>query len=260
MKRFLCLFLCVLTVCLGVVYIGGIGLKAKNTLKDYQSMHPFSDREMVFKTVEKPWFSQGLIFRHPIFPSLPLVFQADRLILRFSPETIQINLRGIVADLAQTLMKRDGENLPRAFNKLKTSSDFILYPIEGLVLLNQDIFRGDMDIFLTRTDHGAQLKIVVRTPNRGPVEIRTILSPLPKQDLWDFVHTPFQTVNFISHNTELNRALAGYLAAVQADIPDGLKQAVTLQKPYSNLIMLPHPVSLSDILDSKGEHSWAKTP
>ena len=260
MKRFLCLSLCLLTVFLGIIYLGSAGSKARDILHNYQKQHPFSETEMTFRTIEKPWFSQGLILRHPTFPSLPLKHQADRLILRFSPDTIQINLRGFLADLAQTLLSRMQESLPQTFKKLKTPADFVRYPIEGLVLLNQDIFRGDVDIFLTRTDHGSQLKIIFKIPNRGPIEIRTLLSPVPTQGLWDFVRSPFQTVNFISHNTDFNRALAGYLAAIREEIPDGLKQAITLQKAYSNLITFDKPVSLSDILNVQGENTWEKIP
>lgn len=251
MKRFFG-FCGILTCFLaGLIYLGCAQSGADDILQSYQKKASFSSKEMMYHSVTRPVAKKGLVFFKPTFPSWPGFLHADKMILTMIPEEIRIRLSRMELNIGQTLVQQHKQSLTEKLQKFQAPDDFLLKPLMGLALLNQDTAKGTLDLVLR--PNGTTMVLEARFLQNGVSvgQLYTVIT-LPASSsgrLWGWLDGTIQSVTVQIEDMKLLQAASVYFAGIRQDVPLVLKQALNTGKPLSVTISLPNPVTVEDLFN-----------
>ena len=153
-------------------------------------------------------------------------------------------LTGLKVDFAQTLLERDGAGIVDTFRHFQAPDDFLIKPIETLVLLKQDTFQGSLT--LTLRPHGTDILFRAEA-FKGRDSVVQILGTIviPTQSvgrLWGWTDGTIQSLTVQVQDVALLRRAAAYLHSVRQPLPEALTRALNTRTPLAFTIDLARPV------------------
>ena len=243
-RRFILLCSALLVCLSALVYAWITQSGAEDTLIRYQRIAAFSPREMTYHSAVHPLLDDGVILYHPTFPDLPVRMNADKLLFKATPAEITVRLTGLKVDFAQTLLERDGAGIVDTFRHFQAPDDFLIKPIETLVLLKQDTFQGSLT--LTLRPHGTDILFRAEA-FKGRDSVVQILGTIviPTQSvgrLWGWTDGTIQSLTVQVQDVALLRRAAAYLHSVRQPLPEALTRALNTRTPLAFTIDLARPV------------------
>lgn len=250
MTRRFVLLCSLLLLCLSaLIYTWIVQTGAEDTLIRYQKTASFSPREMTYHSAVHPLLGDGVILYRPTFPDLPVRINADKLLIQVTPAEIILRFTGLQADFAQTLLDRDGTGIVDTFRHFQAPDDFLMKPLESLVLLKQDNFQGSL--VLTLRPHGNDILFRAEA-FKGRDLIVQILGTIvvPTQSvgrLWGWTAGTIQSLTVQIQDPALLRRAAAYLHSIRHPLPETLTRALNTQTPLAFTVDLAHPVPVSSL-------------
>lgn len=220
----------------------------ENTQKRYQKIAPFSSTEMRFYDVSKTAWGDGLIFYRPVFPRLPLRLKVEHLQMQATPIEIKLHFSGVVADFSQTLLLRDGTELADTLKSFSPPFSFITQPLEALVLLGQDSFKGSVSLYLRPYGQNVQVTIILSQKGQEVLKLRTTVRRVSDFRLWGWTEGVIQIVNLDISSPKLKKAIADYYRETGRPLPEELRKSLGTDAPYQTVIHLPTPFQVSGLL------------
>ncbi len=217
-------------------------------LGSYQQKMPFSEREMTYQSVTRSLADDGLVFYQPSFPTLPLVMKIERMNLQTLPSETIIRLSDITLDVAQTLLKRDGDTLTETLAQFEAPHDFLLKPLETMAILNQDIIKGTIEIRIRRIGEVQELTLTIEQKEGKVLTAKTTLIGNTEKGLWRFTDGLFQHIHVGITDRKLLNAIAGYYAAINTSVPPRLKKTLQTGSPFKADVDLNQPWPISKLL------------
>ena len=248
MRRFGTISVILLLMAILMGYILSTHIGVESTKNKYQKIAPFSAQEMRFYDVSKMAWGDGLIFYRPVFPKLPLRLKVDHLQMQATPLEIKLNFSGVVADFAQTLLARDGVELTDTLKSFSPPFSFITQPLEALILLGQDSFRGSVSLYLRPYGQNVQLTIALKQRGKEILKLRTTVRRVSDFRLWGWTEGVIQIVNLSISDRKLKKAIANYYRETNRSLPDEFQKSLETNEPYQTFIHLPAPIQVSGLL------------
>lgn len=248
MRRLVFCFLFLFVLLSGMVFIWIRQNEAPNVLRDYQQKMPFSEREMTYQTVTRSLADNGLVFYQPAFPTFPLIMKAEKMNLQTMPNETIIRLSDITVDVAQTLLKRDGQKLTDTLSRFEAPHDFLLKPLETLAILNQDIIKGSVEIRIRQVGEIQKLTLIIEQKGKKTLTAETTLIGKTDRGLWRFLDGMFQKIHVQITDRQLLNAIAGYYTAVNMQIPPTLKKTLSDDTLFQADVELNQPWPIAKLL------------
>jgi len=249
MRRFITLLIVVFCLLGGLCYVWKAQSGAPKLLAEYQRIAPFSEQEMTYYSLGKTLKDKGLIFYRPSFPHLPLRLKADYMRLTATPIEIRMHLSGVVADLAQTLLARDGTDLTDTLKSFSPPESFITQPLEALVLMNHDLFKGSIEITVKPMGQKTQLTLIFSQQDTEILRFAASLDNIRKNGLWAWTDGTFKSAYLQITDPTLCSALADYYRSTGRPVLQSLEHAIIRRTPFQAVISLNAPVKVSDLLN-----------
>lgn len=253
MRRFIVLCTLLLIILSGLIYVWIVQSGAEDTLIRYQKIASFSPREMSYHSAVHPLLGDGVVLYQPTFSDSPVFINVDKLLIQATPSEITLRFKGVKADFAQTLLDRDGAEVINTFRHFQAPADFLMKPIEALVLLNQDIFQGS--IVLKLRPHGNDILFQAEAFKGGQSIIQILGTiTIPTQSigrLWGWIDGTIQSLTVQIQSTDLLIQTANYLRAVQQPLPEALTRALNTRTPLAFTVDLAHPIPVLSLFNKE---------
>ena len=222
--------------------------KTDDILDSYQRKLPFSEREMTYQSVSRSLTDNGLVFYHPSFPALPMTIKVERMNLRTNHNETVIYLSGVRLDVAQTLLKRDGEKVLETLSQFEAPHDFLLKPLEMLAILNQDIVEGNIEIRIRQVGTEQEITLLIERNGQSVLTLNTTIIGRTDKGLWRFTDGLFQKIHIEVSDRQLLNAIAGYYTAIRMPIPEKLKRTLNSGLAFQADSELNQPWPFSKLL------------
>lgn len=140
---------------LGLILIGGAVSyfgRTSGLLRKYQH-YGFVQSQVQYKSVEKSWGDQGLIFYQLTFPLINIPNRADRMSLKLNDEGAQIHIKKLHLNVTQALNNLYGaQQMPQQLKNYTPYHDFFHKILTSMALMGMDEFVGDIRVNTTYSD------------------------------------------------------------------------------------------------------------
>ena len=231
MRRFVFFAVILFFVLSLAVYVGFFRGDASALMAQYRRTAPFSEQELTYRTASRPLLGDGVVLYQPAFPRLPLRLQAERMSLRLMPTETIMRLH-VNVDVAGSLTDRNSADWTDSIRTHHPPTDFILKPLETLVLLNRDYLKGDLELHMRRQGKNTALTLRFEQNGRPILIVDTVVFDTPSNTLFGWTDGVIRSARVQVVGTDLLRAISGYETAVHYSVPEPLKRALETGSVY----------------------------
>ena len=248
MRRFVFFAVILFLILSGMVYIGIHRGDSTDLMTQYRQAAPFSDSELTYRTVSRPLLGDGVVLYQPVFPSLPLRLQTDRMSLRLMPTETIMRLSNVNVDVVGSLTDRDANGWTDSIRVHRPPVDFVLRPLETLVLLNRDYLKGDLELHIRPQGKNTALTFRFEQNGRPILILDTVVFDAPTNRLFGWIEGVIRSVRVQIAGMDLLRAISGYEAAVHYSVPSALKKALEMGTVYQTNIQFESDYPVRNLL------------
>ena len=168
--------------------------------------------------------------------------------MQATPIEIKLQFSGVTADFAQTLLARDGSELVDTLKSFSPPFSFITQPLEALVLLGQDTFKGSVFLYLRPYGQNVQVTMAFQQKGQEVLKLRTTVRRVSDFRLWGWTKGVIQIVHLDISDKKLKETISDYYRETNRSVPQELQKSLETNQPYQTIIHLPAPIQVSGLL------------